>query len=216
MAGAAADLTARLQAWADVRDTDLGAARLRVVHERLLARMDMVAPLRWVVRGSRAIDLRLDGRARRTADLDVSMARTAASHLTALSQLLTGVCQADTGDGWRLTVIEVDRSLVKGIGVVGFKAWLAAEHDSRPFGEFAVDVSTAAPLTIGPLVLSVPDMLTGAPLRITVVRPEVQIAEKVHAITRPVPAGQPRARAQDLVDAVAMVWRSSLTWPRCG
>lgn len=204
MAGAAADLTARLQAWADAHGTDLAAARLRVLHERLLARMDTVAPFCWVVRGSRAIDLRLDGRVRRTADLDVSTARTAAQ-LTAVSRLLTEVCRADTGGGWRFTVMRIDRSLVKGIGVVGFKAWLAAWYDSRPFGEFSVDISTAAAVTITPLELSVPDLLTGAPLRVTVVRAEVQIAEKVHAITRPWPAGQRRARSYDLVDAVAMV-----------
>jgi hypothetical protein len=75
--GAGDDLTARLNAWAEAHSTDASAARLRLrlrlQHERLLARMDVVLPLLWTVRGGRAIDLRLDGRARRTADLDASL-----------------------------------------------------------------------------------------------------------------------------------------------
>jgi hypothetical protein len=195
----------RLRTWADAHGTDMDAARRRVVYERLLARMDAVAPLQWVVRGSRAIDLRFGGRARRTFDLDVSMADAPPIVLDQVRQMLLEICQADLADGWSIRPTRLQRSLVRGIGVVGFKAWLSAAHDGQPFGEFPVDVSKTQASSIRPDVLSVPGMLTGAELRVVVVRPEVQIAEKVHAFTRPYATDKPRARSYDLVDAVALV-----------
>lgn len=202
--GAHDDLTLRLQTWAQVHSMDLGLARLRLAYERLLARMDAASPLRWVVRGGRAIDLRFDGRARRTVDLDVSVAGTAAVSLVELRQLLREVCQADLGDGWTFALTRLQRSLVKDHGVVGFKAWLAVRSDTRPFGEISLDVSKTYSATIRPEVLSVPGMLADARLRVALVRPEIQIAEKVHTLTRPHGA-KPPARSYDLVDAVALV-----------
>jgi hypothetical protein len=195
----------QLQVWADANGVDIAAARLRLFHERLLARMDIVAPLEWVVRGGRAIDLRLAGRCRMTADLDVSMAGTSTPDMTSLQRLLTEICEADAGDGWRIALSRVHPSLVLGIGVVGYKAWLVAACGHGPGQEFSLDVSREGQAGTAAMVLSVPSMLTGAPLRVAVVRPELQIAEKVHAITRPYPAGERRARSYDLVDAVAMV-----------
>ncbi|MGO9295265.1 MAG: nucleotidyl transferase AbiEii/AbiGii toxin family protein [Streptosporangiaceae bacterium] len=199
------DLTARLRTWADSCSMDMSAARLRVVYERLLARMDSAAPLRWVVRGGRAIDLRFGGHARRSADLDVSLADTALAGLAQLRQPLSEVCHTDLGDGWTMTLTRLQRSLVAGIGVVGYQAWLAAAYDARPFGEVSLDVSSARTSAISPEILIVPEMLADARLRVAAVRPEVQIAEKVHAFTRPYRSPGPRPRSYDLVDAVALV-----------
>lgn len=207
--GACQDLTLRLRTWADAHSTEPSAARLRLAYERLLARMDAASPLLWLVRGGRAIDLRFEGRARRTVDLDVSVADTAPLGLAELRLLLSQVCQTDVGDGWAITLARLQRSLVKGIGVVGFKAWLAVRYDARPFGEISLDVSKTYTSTIRPETLSVPGMLADARLRVAVVRPEVQIAEKVHTFTRPQGA-KPTARSYDLVDAVALVLAEEL------
>jgi hypothetical protein len=154
--------------------------------------MDVVLPLLWTVRGGRAIDLRLDERARRTADLDVSLTGMAPPDLSGVRQLLTDVCRSDIGDGWHLAVTRLDRSLVKGAGVVGYKARLTAHHQSRPFGESSLDVSRASPLSIATLVLQVPEMLTGRLVRVAVVRPAVQVAEKFARS----PGPSPRAPAE--------------------
>jgi hypothetical protein len=197
-------LTDGLRAWAAAHGTDVDAARWRVVYERLLARMDAAAPLRWVVRGGRAIDLRLEGKARRGYDLDVCLADAEPGPLEQLRRTLIAICQTDLADGWDFTLTRLQRSLVQGIGVVGFKAYVAAAHDGVAMGDFPVDVSRAtAPGATE--VLSVPAMLNGPRLRVVAVRPEVLIAEKVHAFTRPYPAGKPRPRSHDLVDAVALV-----------
>jgi hypothetical protein len=204
------DLTARLLTWADAHGVDAGAARLRLVHERLLARMDAAGPLRWVVRGGRAIDVHFDGSARPTADLDVSVADTSQTALAEVRHLVDEVCHTDLGDGWSIALMRVGRSLVEGVGVVGFKAWLGSTYDDQPFEEFSLDVSKKNTSTIRPEVLSMRGMLTDARLRVVVVRPELLIAEKVHAFTRPYTGAKPRARSHDLVDAVALALTGEL------
>jgi Nucleotidyl transferase AbiEii toxin, Type IV TA system len=198
------NITTRLLTWASAHRVDAGAARLRLVHERLLARMDAARPLRWVVRGGRAIDLRFDGRARPTADLDVSVADAAQTTLVEVRQLISETCRTDLGDGWCFTLMRVGRSLVENVGVVGFKAWLAATYNTQAFEVFSVDVSKKNMSTVRPEALSVPAMLTDAHVRAVVARLEFLIAEKVHAFTRPYVRARPRARSHDLVDAVAL------------
>jgi hypothetical protein len=55
------------------RTTGLALARLRkhVAFERLLARLLVVAPDRWVLKGGLALDFRLGARARATVDMDL-------------------------------------------------------------------------------------------------------------------------------------------------
>jgi hypothetical protein len=56
------------------RGTDLSLIRLRrmVVFERLLARLLVVVPDRWLLKGGLALDLRLGERARTTRYMDLS------------------------------------------------------------------------------------------------------------------------------------------------
>ena len=63
-------LEARLKA--EQRD-GVGISRLRkrVVFERLLARLQAVAPGAWVLKGGFALELRLGGSARTTKDVDI-------------------------------------------------------------------------------------------------------------------------------------------------
>jgi len=58
---------------ARARDRQLPVARLRkeVVFDRLLARLLVVAPDRWILKGGLALDYRLGERARTTKDMDV-------------------------------------------------------------------------------------------------------------------------------------------------
>lgn len=56
------------------RETGESLVRLRktVVFERLLARLVVVAPNRWVLKGALALDFRLGARARTTKDMDLA------------------------------------------------------------------------------------------------------------------------------------------------
>lgn len=61
-----AALEQRLQAAAMEQRTSLGRLRKMAVFDRLMARLLMVAPDRWVVKGGVALDIRLGERARTT------------------------------------------------------------------------------------------------------------------------------------------------------
>jgi Nucleotidyl transferase AbiEii toxin, Type IV TA system len=63
-------LEARLK---DEQSDGVGLSRLRkrIVFERLLARLQVVAPDSWLLKGGFALELRLGGRARTTKDVDI-------------------------------------------------------------------------------------------------------------------------------------------------
>lgn len=54
--------------------TSIPLARLRklVVFDRLMVRLHVVAPDRWILKGALALDYRIDGRFRTTKDLDLA------------------------------------------------------------------------------------------------------------------------------------------------
>src|SRR5713226_5769624 len=53
---------------------DLERLRRRAAFERLLVRLELGAPHRWVVKGGMALEIRLGDRARSTRDLDLPFA----------------------------------------------------------------------------------------------------------------------------------------------
>jgi hypothetical protein len=65
-------LEARLLAHSKATRLALDRLRKQVVFERLLARLLVAAPGRWVLKGGFALDLRLGTRARSTKNLDVA------------------------------------------------------------------------------------------------------------------------------------------------
>ena len=194
-----------LRAWAAARGVAVGAARQRLTYERLLARLDAALPLRFIVRGGRAIDLRFDGRSRPTLDLDVDVTEPALAGVSAIRQLLGEVCRCDLGDGWTFTLTSLQSSAVRGVGVVGFKARLSVRRNGQRCDEVSVDISRTRESTLAPEVIHVSEMLGTASMRVLVVPPETQIAEKVRAFTRHDGTINPAARQYDLVVAVALV-----------
>jgi len=88
------------------RATGLPVVRLRkdVVFDRLLARLLVAAPGRWVLKGGLALDYRLGDRARTTKDLDLGRhddADASAVDLMAAARL-------DLGDFFRYTIEQTD------------------------------------------------------------------------------------------------------------
>ncbi len=65
-------LEVRLLAHSKATSLSLDRLRKQVVFERLLARLLVAAPDRWVLKGGFALDLRLGARARPTRDLDLA------------------------------------------------------------------------------------------------------------------------------------------------
>src|SRR5260370_39489483 len=65
-------LEARLLAHSRTRGLSLDRLRKQVIFERILSRLLVVAPDRWILKGGFALDLRLGTHARPTKDVDLS------------------------------------------------------------------------------------------------------------------------------------------------
>jgi predicted nucleotidyltransferase component of viral defense system len=194
-----AALEDRLRRTASERGQPVARLRKSVVFDRLLARLAVVAPGAWVLKGGFALDLRRDLRARLTKDVDLDLAvdeEVARRHLQAAATL-------ELGDFFEFQV-ERDRegeNIAPGGGEVRYRA--KANLGGREFDTVKVDLGFSDPLTVNPEQLRGPDLLAFAnlePATVPAVRLEQHVAEKVHAYTRRYGEDQPSSRAKDLID----------------
>ena len=170
--------------------TGLPLTRLRkvVAFERFLSRLTSAQPGKWVLKGGVALQLRLGERARTTQDVDLLLQQREAD----IHDLLVRAALHDLKDGF------------------SFEVSPSAQHKKRftihcllagrTFETFHVDVGTEDMLVIPPERMMLPSLLDFAgisPLPILVYPVSQQIAEKVHAYTRPYPTS---SRVKDWVD----------------
>lgn len=177
-------------------------ARLRklVVFDRLLARLLVVAPDRWVVKGGVALELRLGNRARTTKDLDLAR-QDGEEYATAD---LIRAQEIDLADffGFRIER-RGDLDEAREGAAVGYH--VLAELAGRPFETVIIDINTSDPFVATPDRLKGPDLLGFAgfaPIAVPALPLEQHLAEKVHAYTRTYGAGHRSSRVKDLVDIV--------------
>ena len=178
----------------------LALLRKLVAFERLLARLLMVAPDRWVLKGAVALHFRLGARFRTTRDMDLGRwddERMAAEDFAATEQL-------DLGDHFRFAVVRTDKldQLLEGAAV---RYHVSAYLAGRRFEELTVDVGFGDPLTVPPERLRGPDLLSFAeiaPIEVPALPLEQHVAEKVHAYTRSYAGGRASTRVKDLLDLV--------------
>src|SRR5262245_18222014 len=132
--------------------------RKMVVFDRLLARLLVVAPDRWVVKGGVALDLRLGHRARTTRDVDLARQDTE----EAATDDLVAATDVDLGDFFVFTVERDERF---GVGEeVAVRSHVGAELGGRRLEEVALDIGFGDPLTSTPDLLSGSDILGFADL----------------------------------------------------
>ncbi len=182
--------------------------RKRVVFERLLARLLAVAPDRWALKGALALDLRLKSRARTTKDADL----VGPPDSEQATEDLLSAQGLDLGDKF---AFRITRSREAGLEepepTVRFH--VTAEVAGTVFDEALIDVTIRQEIDWEPEVVS-SNLLAFADIpavRIPVVPMEIQVAEKIHAYTRPYGKYQrPTTRVKDLVDLVTIVEARSL------
>lgn len=183
--------------------SDAGASLVRlrkaVVFDRLLARLMVVAPNRWVLKGALALDFRLGDRTRTTKDMDLARE----DDEEAATADFIAAQSVDLGDFFVFD-IQKTRGLPEATGgAVRYRA--RAELAARLFEEVVIDVGFAGVLTGTPELLRGPELLTFAgiePAEVPALPLEQHLAEKVHAYTRSYSAGVPSTRVKDLVDIV--------------
>jgi len=182
------------------RDASTSLVRLRkaVVFDRLLARLALAAPGRWVLKGALALDFRLGERTRTTKDMDLIRND---NETTATSDLIAAQA-VDLDDFFRFDVEKVDAPSEELEGVA-VRYRVRAELGGRRFEEVIVDIAFSDPLNWEPEEIIGPDLLEFAgikPIAVPVLALEQHVAEKVHAYTRTYAKGRASSRAKDLVD----------------
>jgi hypothetical protein len=193
------------------RATSLSLDRLRkqVVFERLLARLVVAAPNRWVLKGGFALDLRLGARARSTKDIDLAR-RDDVEHATA--DLLAAQA-IDLGD-YFVFVVERTNDLVDAFEGAAVRYRVTASVAGRRFEHVIVDIGFGDPLPDDPDLLPGRDLLAFAGVespRVPTIHLEQHVAEKVHAYTRVYGLTRhPSTRVKDLIDLILVSTYESL------
>lgn len=186
------------------RATGVPLDRLRkeVAHQRLLARLDMVAPEgSWALKGGQALLARLGGEARATRDADA----TWRAELDGLGEALEDAMTADLGDGFRFEVA-APRPMTGETPEGGLRYPVLALLDGRDFERIQLDVNVVPddPRPLDRLVLR--DLLHFAgiaPPSIPVIPVAQHLAEKLHAYVRDY-GQQTNSRPRDLFDMLVI------------
>ncbi len=175
----------------------LARDRKRVVFERLLARLLATAPGRWLIKGGFALDLRLDGRARATRDVDIEWR-------IGEEGLLDALIEAAAYDAGDFFAFSVERAGSPEGRLGGSHRFLvAASLGGRPFETFPLDIELRRGPGAGVEMLSATNLLAFAgvePVSVPTITLERQAAEKLHAYTRTYGGSRPSTRVKDLVD----------------
>ncbi len=181
----------RLRSQSIQTGTALVRLRKLVAFDRFLARLLVSNPGEWILKGGLAIQLRLGDQARTTKDVDI-LALTQREDL--LYQLVSAG-SLDLGDWFRFEIEESRENLPERFG--GLRFYLHSLLSSRQFEDFHLDIGIGDPVLAPVEFLSMPPLLSFAEIAPTVVPcypVTQQIAEKVHALTRPHPSRSPRLR----------------------
>jgi len=173
-----------------------------VVFDRLLARLNLAAPGRWVLKGALALDLRLGGRARTTKDMDLARQ----DDLDAATIDLLAVQRLELGDHFTFAI---ERARLADPELEGAAARFRAEAvvAARPFETVIVDVGFGDPVLWEPDRLRGPDLLRFAglePVEVPGLPLEQHVAEKLHAYTRKFSGRRSSSRVKDLVDLLTI------------
>lgn len=186
---------------ARAREAGVSIVRLRktVVFDRLLARLLVVAPGRWHLKGALALDFRLGPGTRATKDMDLGRDDDEA----ATTADFRAAAAADLGD-WFVFAIERSGALDQLADGAAVRYQVTATLAGRLFERVTVDVGfgTAPP---APDALRGPDLLVFAdiaPLTIPTLPLDRHVAEKLHAYTRDYGDDRQNTRVKDLVDLV--------------
>lgn len=209
-----ASLEARIKTIAAQRGIPINTLRLKLVIERLLARLFAQANPPWVLKGGYAMELRYRPRARTTRDIDLTCAADANIDLQARLRMVRDQLQAaaetDLGDYLTFRIEEAQTELA-GAPLGGARFPCEAFLAGKTYGRFHIDVGFGDDVGAAPEVLPGDDLLAFAgipPAQVLAIPKPQQFAEKLHAYTRPWD-DRVNMRTKDLVDLVLLIETAS-------
>jgi hypothetical protein len=199
-----ASLEQRLRTIASETGAPLAALRLKVVIERLLARLFARNSPPWLLKGGYAMELRYRPRARTTKDIDLSVRTgkgTLNERLEQVREELQQAADVDLADFFTYQIAAPTTEL-QGAPDGGARFPVAALLAGRVFARFHLDLGFGDPIIVGPEALLGQDFLGFAgvePAKVWAIPKAQQFAEKIHAYTLPW-TDRPNTRTKDLVD----------------
>jgi predicted nucleotidyltransferase component of viral defense system len=186
----------RLRAQSITSGMPLVRLRKMVAFDRFLARLVADQPNDWVLKGGLALQLRLGNRARTTKDIDLLLKDD--QHVRNVHQALVHAALLDLRDWFQFEVARPTSADLR-FPVQGLL-------DGRAFETFHVDVGVGDPLIEPAEKLTTPALLDFAGILPSIVPCyplTQQIAEKIHAYTRPYAANE-STRVKDWVDVLVI------------
>jgi hypothetical protein len=182
--------------------------RKNVVFQRLLARLLLVSPDRWILKGALALDFRLSDRqgARPRATKDMDLAHL--GDIKAAAADFRRIQDMDLSDYFGFTVERTELAREdQEAGGASLRYRVRATLAGRVFEQVLVDIGFAPPAA-QPEVVEGPDLLGFVglpPIRVPALPTALHVAEKVHAYTRRYGSGgAPSSRPKDLVDLILL------------
>lgn len=140
--------------------TDLERLRRRAAFERLLVRLELGAPHRWVVKGGMALEIRLGDRARSTRDLDLAL-RDVQGDGSAVRELLIDCLSVDREeDGFEFLVGEPTTITLEEAGRPGWRFSVESRMAGRTFANVRLDVVARDDEVAKTLRVELPGVLT--------------------------------------------------------
>ena len=181
--------------------TGMPHSRLRkiIAFDRFLARLIQSQPDNWVLKGGFALQLRLGNRARTTKDIDLLAIKN--------TEVLPAIQEAgylELGDWFSFEVRQSTEPIRGGAEARRYK--IESRLDGRIFENFHIDVGVGDPIVGKIELLNTPDLLSFADIaqtRVPCYPIAQQIAEKLHAYTRPHSSGT-SSRVKDFVDILLL------------
>lgn len=209
-----ASLEARIKTIAAQRGIPINTLRLKLVIERLLARLFAQTNPPWVLKGGYAMELRYRPRARTTRDIDLTCAADGSADLQARLRIVRDQLQAeaetDLGDYLTFRIEEAQTELT-GAPLGGARFPCEALLAGKTYGRFHIDVGFGDDVGAAPEMLPGDDLLAFAdipPAQVLAIPKPEQFAEKLHAYTRPWD-DRVNMRTKDLVDLVLLIETAS-------
>ena len=187
---------------AQSRETGIPLVRLRklVVFDRLLARLQIVAPERWTLKGAVALLFRAGPQFRTTLDIDFARDNDEPS----ATRDLLAVQSAELSDYFSFAIERV-HDLDTALEGAAVRYHARAELAGRAFEDVRIDVAFGDEYEESPDVLRGLDLLGFAdlaPIEVPVLPLALHVAEKAHAYTRVYEGGRRSSRVKDLIDLV--------------
>jgi hypothetical protein len=165
------------------QQTAVPLVRLRklVVFDRLMARLMIVAPSGWVLKGAVALNFRMESRFRTTKDLDLCRYDNEEAATADFLEV-----QAVDLDDYFTFIIERTGKLDTTVENAAVRYHVAAQLAGRLFDDVTVDIGFADTVATVTEIVRGLDLLSFAdipPIEVPTLSLEQHVAEKVHAYT---------------------------------